>query len=169
MTSRTFAIAPEKPEDDAAIEQLHEEAFGPGRFTRTAYRLRDNAGPFTALNFTGWTDGELAGSVRYSRVRLGESVGLLLGPLVVNPLYKDMGCGLALMRHTLELARRAGFAWVVLVGDAPYYARAGFAPVPRGRITLPGPVDPDRLLYLELVPGALDGLSGQLAGTREVA
>jgi predicted N-acetyltransferase YhbS len=53
---------------------------------------------------------------------------------------------------------------VILVGDMPYYARSGFVPVPPGQIVLPGPVDPARLLALELAPSALAGVKGVVKG-----
>ena len=66
------------------------------------------------------------------------------------------------MERSLDAARAAGHTLVILVGDEPYYARVGFKRVPPGRLTMPGPVDPDRLLYCELVAGAFDGVSGTI-------
>jgi predicted N-acetyltransferase YhbS len=54
----------------------------------------------------------------------------------------------------------------LLVGDEPYYARLGFRRVPRGQITLPGPVDPERLLVVELASGALANYSGPVGADR---
>lgn len=164
MSPQDYRIVQETPGDRASIEALHEEAFGPGRFTRSAYRLREQAEDVPGLNFTGWRNGELAGSIRYSKVYLGPEAGLLLGPLVIRPRFKDTGCGLALMRHSLASASEAGHAWVVLVGDEPYYRRTGFRRVAPGAVTMPGPVDPDRLLFLELKPGAFEAASGRLSG-----
>ena len=112
------------------------------------------------LSHAAWCDGTLIGSVRYAPVRLEDKPGLMLGPLVVHPAWKGRGAGLKLMQVSLEAARGQGDAWVILVGDEPYYARVGFGRVAEGNITLPGPVDPKRLLALELRPGVLAGLSG---------
>lgn len=169
MAENCFRIAPERPEDAASIEKLHDLAFGPGRFARTAWRMREGVPAIAALSFVAWADGRLIGSVRFAAVALGGQKGLMLGPLVVDPAWKGRGAGLRLMQVSLEAARDLGHGWVILVGDEPYYARAGFKRVAAGRIRLPGPVDPNRLLMLELRANALDGLSGMLRPARDEA
>jgi predicted N-acetyltransferase YhbS len=101
------------------------------------------------------------GGIRFTAVTIGaEESALLLGPLVVDPVHKGKGYGKALVAEGLARAGAQGFRLVVLVGDMPYYGRFGFVPVPPGQIRLPGPVDPARLLALELVPGALSNATG---------
>jgi predicted N-acetyltransferase YhbS len=139
--------------------------MGPGRFARTAYRVREAVGedlsPFCRVSLLG---DRLIAAVRFTPVSIGGKDGaLLLGPLAVEPDVANRGYGRALAAHALEDARAAGVALVVLVGDEPYYARLGFRRIPRGRITLAGPVDPDRLLALELREGALAEYCGALA------
>ena len=160
MSDNLFRITPERPEDAAAIETLHEFAFGPGRFARTAYRLREGVPPIAALSYAAWSQDTLIGSVRFAPVEIEGCPGLMLGPLVIDPAWKGRGVGLKLMQVGLEAARGQGHDWVILVGDEPYYARVGFRRVEAGRLELPGPVDPKRLLALELSPGTLDGLAG---------
>jgi predicted N-acetyltransferase YhbS len=160
MSTATSDIVAESPEHLAAIEDLLDTAFGPGRYAKTAYRLREGTRPIPELSFVALRDGEVIGSVRFSAITLGGAPALLLGPLAIHPDHKNRGHGLALMRAGLERAKAAGHRLVVLVGDEPYYARAGFARLPAGRVQLPGPVDPARLLGLELVPGALEGVGG---------
>ena len=158
-----YLIRPQQPADADAVFQLHEEAFGPGRFARSAYRVREaSSGPRIAL--TAW-DGELlVGAIQLTAVTVGGSSGaLLLGPLAVAPAYKGRGAGLRLILDSLAEARLQGAKLVVLVGDLPYYQRAGFSVVPAGRITLPGPADPARILALELQDGALAAFSGMVA------
>jgi len=58
--------------------------------------------------------------------------------------------------------RSGGARLVVLVGDESYYGRMGFARTPLGRVVLPGPVDPARLLVAELEEGAFEGVSGPI-------
>ena len=159
----TYDIRLETPADGPALSKLSAEAFGPGRFARTAYRVREGVQPVAALSLTGWLDGRLVGGIRFTAVRIGEADGgALLGPLVVDPQVKGKGYGKALVGEGLVRARGEGFGLVLLVGDMPYYGRFGFAPVAPGRITLPGPVDPARLLAVELAPGALEGVAGQV-------
>lgn len=162
MTLPCITIEPEQSCHDHAIEALQARAFGPGRFARTAYRLREGTQPVSGLSHIVCLGEQVIGSIRYAPVVLAGRAGLMLGPLVVHPDHASRGHGLALMRRTLDLAKDAGHAWVILVGDEPYYARAGFSRVPIGQVTLPGPVDPLRLLWLELQPGSVSGLSGLL-------
>jgi len=159
----TFEIRLETAADEAALSELSAEAFGPGRFVRSAYRVREGVPPVPGLSLTGWLDGRLVGGIRFTAVRIGEAEGgALLGPLVVDPAVKGKGYGKALVGEGLARAKGEGFGLVLLVGDMPYYARFGFAPVAPGRITLPGPVDPARLLAVELVPDALQSAAGQI-------
>jgi len=160
MTLPDIRIRPETPELDDAIEQLADRAFGPGRQVKTSYRLREGTSPIAGLCLVALLDQRLVGTIRFSPITVGGVACLLLGPLAVEPDLKGKGCGLALMREGLSRAYGKGYSRVILVGDLPYYARAGFSRVPEGRIMLPGPVDPERLLWLELRHGAFEGVSG---------
>lgn len=148
--------------DEPQIEKLDERAFGPGRFARTAYRLREGVAADLSLSFVARVGTLLVGANRMTPILIGSTPALLLGPLTVEPAFRSQGVGEKLMKHSLDAARDAGHGLVLLVGDADYYARVGFAPVPRGRILMPGPVDPDRLLYCELRRGAFDHAQGKM-------
>ena len=169
MTALPLVIRHETPEDAAAIERLHARAFGPGRFARTAYRLREGASALPDLCFTALVGTYLVGSVRIGPVEAGGRPLLALGPLTVDPSFGSRGIGCGLMRAGLDAAKAAGHGLVVLVGDEPYYRRFGFSPVPLGRLALPGPVDPARFLWLELQEAARDGVAGTLAPWRRPA
>lgn len=165
--SEPLTIRPARPEDSAAISALNARAMGPGRFARTAYRVREAApdtfSPFCRVSLLGE---RLVAAVRFTPIRIGGKDGaLLLGPLAVEPSVANQGYGRGLVAAALEDARAAGIALVVLVGDEPYYARLGFRRVPRGQIAMPGPVDPDRLLAIELIPGALAGFRGAVSAS----
>ncbi|MDQ0504742.1 GNAT family N-acetyltransferase [Xanthobacter agilis] len=162
MTELPLTIAIETSHDDAAVDRLHERTFGPGRFARTAFRIREQAAHERTLSFTARVGTMLVGSVRLTQVRIGTTPALLLGPLSVEPPFQSVGIGGRLMDVALEAAKAAGHRLVVLVGDAPYYAKFGFKPVPFGVVTLPGPVDPARLLVAELADGAFAGVSGMV-------
>ena len=165
MSSSNFEIRIETDGDAPALSQLSAEAFGPGRFTRSAYRVREGVPPVAALCLCGLLDRKLVGGIRFTAIRIGEGEGAaLLGPLVVDPVVKGKGYGKALVEEGLAQARAEGFALVLLVGDMSYYGRFGFQPVPPGQIALPGPVDPARLLAVELVPGALAEAAGVVKG-----
>lgn len=160
MDTAAFSIRPERPNDLPAIDALHGRAFGPGRYARAAYRLREGIPHEAALSFVAEAGGRLVGSVRLTRITIGERPALLLGPLAVDPDLTGRGCGKALVRRAVEAATEADHRLILLVGDEPYYGPLGFARVPPGAITLPGPVDPARILVAALVPGSADGLAG---------
>ncbi|WP_374309012.1 GNAT family N-acetyltransferase [Methylocella sp.] len=157
MADLSLILAPQTPGDAVAIERLDERAFGPGRYARSAYRLREGVEPDYALSFVARVGTLLVGANRMTPIRCGDAPALLLGPLTVDPAFRSGGIGEALVVKSLEAARAAGHALVLLVGDPPYYERMGFRPVPPGRLRFIGPVDPARLLYCELVAGALAG------------
>jgi predicted N-acetyltransferase YhbS len=160
MTDLSLTILAEKPEDAVAIERLHERTFGPGRYARTAYRIREKIAHRLDLSFTARIGTLLVGSVRLTQVRIGDTPALLLGPLTIEPPFREKGIGKELMERALAEAQAQGHRLVVLVGDEPYYARVGFRRIPAGQVKLDGPVDPERMLAAELVEGALAGVSG---------
>jgi predicted N-acetyltransferase YhbS len=162
MTDLAVTILAETADDALAIEHLVERTFGPGRYAKSAYRLREDMSHALDLSFTARIGTLLVGSVRLTPVCIGEAKALLLGPLTVEPPFRSRGIGLKLIERSLAAAKAKGKRLVVLVGDEPYYARAGFKRAPRGRIALPGPVDPARVLVAELVEGAFEGVSGSL-------
>ncbi len=165
MTDPHFVVRPERAEDLTALKNLAARAFGPGRFARTAHRVRESAPEVSFLSLTAWVEDELAGSIRFTALTIGGRLGALqLGPLMVDARWTGQGCGKTLMTHGLELARNAGYELVILVGDLPYYERVGFRFVPPGQITMPGPVDFTRLLAAELNPGALNEFNGLVRG-----
>ena len=160
MTDLSLTILTERPEDAAAIERLHERTFGPGRYARTAYRIREQLPHRPDLSYTARIGTLLVGSVRLTAIRIGDTPALLLGPLTIEPPFRDRGIGKVMMKRALKDAKDQGHKLVVLVGDEPYYARVGFKRAPKGAITMTGPVDPARMLAVELVEGALSGVSG---------
>jgi predicted N-acetyltransferase YhbS len=164
MNDISLTILPETKDDAEAIERLHERTFGPGRYAKTAYRLREQVAHRFDLSFTARIGTLLVGSVRLSPVRIGDSKALLLGPLTVEPAFRERGVGQALIAQALKDAAVKGERLVILVGDEPYYGKSGFRRVPRDRVIMPGPVDPERLLVAELVPGAFEGVSGRVRG-----
>jgi len=162
MTDLSITISPETINDAQAIERLHERTFGPGRFVLSAYRLREHVDHLLDLSFTAHIGTLLVGSVRQLPVCVGDTAALLLGPLTVEPPFRGRGVGRALLDRALRDAKAKGHRLVLLVGDHAYYSRVGFRPVPKGLMTMPGPVNYDRLLVAELVDGAFAGVSGPI-------
>ena len=159
-------IRTETKADTVARERLLDRAFGKTRRRKTSERLREGRLPSEGLAFTAVDEtGKLVGTLRLWDVVAGSAgPALLLGPLAVDCKHQNKGIGAALMRHAMAEARLLGHAAIILVGDAPYYARFGFSGGPMADLHLPGPVDRARFLGIELIPGALDGAEGLVAG-----
>lgn len=163
MIISDVTYAPETPDDDFSIEAINAEAFGPGRYTKASYHIREGGRHESALSFVARKPGDgVIASVRMTRVRAGKGEGLLLGPLAVTPQYKNLGIGRRLVAIAVEAAREAGYKAVILVGDEPYYGPLGFKRTPRGLMTMPRPVDYNRLLIYEIEPGATGTFAGLL-------
>ncbi len=164
-----ITIRHETPFDAAQREALLDEAFGNFRFTKTAERLREDRRPAEGLSLVACADDRLIGTVRLWNITAGRGrPALLLGPLAVASDFRQRGIGGDLMRQALAQARQDGHQAVLLVGDAPYYGRFGFAAEKTAALALPGPYARDRLLSCDLVPGALEGARGLVRATGRV-
>ena len=166
MSEQSWQIRPERPEDAARIEALNEASFGPGRYAKSAYRLRDGVEPVAGLSFVAIENGAFRASLRFWPVVIGMEQSLLLGPLAVQSDQRGRGIGIALMKHGIEAARALGHASIILVGDEPYYVRVGFARIAPGRVRFPGPVDPARILGMSLRHNVMLTLKGEVRRAR---
>ena len=146
--SQTPLIRNEEPRDADAVAALVERAFGPGRYAKSAERLREGNAARRDLSFVAEIDGRLAGSVRLWPIRVGGEPALLLGPIAVEADQRGAGLGQALVERACEAAKAAGDAAVLLVGDAPWFERTGFSRAPGA--LMPGPVDQRRVLVRKL-------------------
>jgi predicted N-acetyltransferase YhbS len=162
MSDLSVTILAETASDALPIERLHQRTFGPGRFVLSAYRLREHVDHRLDLSFTARIGTLLVGSVRQLPICIGDTKALLLGPLTVEPPFRKRGVGRALLDRALKDARVKGHRLVLLVGDEAYYSRVGFKVVPKGRASMPGPVDYNRLLVAELVDGAFADVAGAI-------
>ena len=181
-SSAPFVVRPQTPGHARAVDTLLDLAFGPGRFAKASYRLREGVDPIDSLSFVaeytnvagprGDVQEKLAGSIRYWPIQIGPNAqglvtdALLLGPLAVAPDLQNKGAGLALMAASLAAAKEQGHRLVLLVGDLPYYQRAGFSKVPAGQVVMPQPYDPERLLWIALEPGADADVAGTIMRPR---
>ena len=156
-----YDLCPETDADTPEVEALLDLCFAPGRTALSSYRLRDGVPPVRELCLTlRGGEGTLAGAIRYWPVRVAARPVLLLGPVAVHPTAQGEGLGGLLMRESLARARAMGWARVMLVGDAPYYSRFGFTRLEG--VEMPPPTNPDRVLGLELRPGAWVDLRGRV-------
>ena len=144
-----------------AREALLDGAYGVARFSKSSEQLREGRLPAARLSLVAADHHQLVGTVRLWNVAAGPGCeALLLGPLAVHSAYRNRGIGTALMRRAIGRARLAGHGAILLVGDASYYGRFGFSAALTGELWMPGRHDRDRLLALELKPGALAGARG---------
>lgn len=163
-----ITIREETIADVEGRERLLDESFGPGRFAKTSERLRERRLPSRGLAFVATLGRRIVGTVRLWDVNAGPGrPALLLGPLAVDAAFRSHGIGAKLMARAIERAKALGHRAILLVGDAPYYARFGFSNAATGGLVLPGPVDRARFLALELRPGALTGAFGPVVPTGE--
>jgi predicted N-acetyltransferase YhbS len=162
-----FSIEQEKAGDLFAREALLDRAMGLKRKRKSSEKLRRGRLPAEGLAFVARDEfGGVVGTVRLWNVVTGNGVAvLLLGPLAVAPQYAGAGIGSALMRHAIAEAARLEHGAVLLVGDAPYYARFGFSAGKTGKMSMPGPYEKARFLALELKAGALDEAYGTLVAS----
>ena len=159
----------ERAADVPAREALLDEAFGKARSRKTSERLREGRLPAAGLAFVAADGKRMVGTARLWNVACGGQPALLLGPVAVKACCRNRGIGAALVRHAVAEARRLGHRAVILVGDAPYYSRFGFASEKAARLRLPGPFERHRLLAIELVPSALEGAQGMVKAAGQLA
>jgi predicted N-acetyltransferase YhbS len=162
MSTADVTYLPEAPAHDPEIDELNEAAFGPGRFARAAYKIREGGPHERGLSFVAMDGGTVIASVRMTPIAAGVGRAQMLGPLAVQPAYKNLGIGRRLVAMALEAAAKASVPAVLLVGDEPYYGPLGFTKVPRGQISMPRPVDLNRVLAHEIVAGSVRKLSGEV-------
>ena len=160
-TDALYHLTPETPADHWEVEALYDTCFAPGREALSSYRLRDDVPPVQGLSHVARDDeGILAGAIRYWPVRIGSDAALLLGPVAVHPTRQGEGIGRALIEQSLDRAPLMVWTRVLLVGDAPYYNRFGFELLKD--VIMPPPTNPERVLGRALIPGAWDGVAGEV-------
>lgn len=167
-----MTISFEQPAHAAPIERLLDDSFGPDRLSKTAYRLREGVAPVEGLSLVSLdaVSGAIDGTIRFWPILVGGAVpALLLGPIAIAADKRGTGIGAALIRTGVARAAALGWRSVLLVGDAPYYGRFGFTRELTRGMLMPGPVDYDRLLGLELVSGALASVAGIIGPWTEPA
>lgn len=148
---------------ETAVTALIDRVFGPGRFAKVSERLREGNRLLAECSFVAVRDSRPVACVRMWPVRIGGAPAAFLGPLAVDPDERSAGLGQTLVEQACQAAAAAGWKAVLLVGDAAYFSRAGFSGAGAGRVVMPGPVDPRRVLLRALVPGGDEGLAGRVA------
>ncbi|AXI48787.1 GNAT family N-acetyltransferase [Sulfitobacter sp. SK012] len=156
-----YSLRSETTDDHWEVEALYDTCFAPGRTALSSYRLRDGAPPVVGLSHVAVdASGLIGGAIRYWPVQVGSVQALLLGPVAVHPTHQGEGLGGLLIEGSLEQAVHLGWERVMLVGDAPYYARFGFMPLQA--VVMPPPTNPERVLGRALISGAWDAVAGDV-------
>ncbi len=151
------------PDDDQFVEDLHAIAFGPGRFARTAFRVRERFPIDPSLSLIAEVDGVASGAVWMTPVSVGGIDGYMLGPLATHPNFRKLGAGKLLAREVTRIALERGEgSFVMLVGDRDYYCPLGWVPTVPGAVQFPGPVDPTRVLVYSYDPTMAVRLAGPI-------
>jgi predicted N-acetyltransferase YhbS len=153
----------ETPAMETAVTALIDRVFGPGRFAKVSERLREGNRLLADCSFMALRGGKPVGCVRMWPVTIGGAPVAFLGPLAVDPDERSAGLGQILVEGACAAAQAAGWKAVLLVGDAPYFTRAGFSAAHTADVVMPGPVDQRRVLLKALVAGGDEGFSGLVA------
>jgi predicted N-acetyltransferase YhbS len=165
---RVPTVRPATPADDGFIEDLQAIAFGPGRFARTAFRIRERFPIDRSLSLVAEVDGVACGSVWMTPISIGGVNGWMLGPLATHPDFRKLGAGKLLAREVTRRAMARGDGqFVMLVGDRDYYCPLGWEPTTPGNIEFPGPVDPLRVLAFSHDKSLAGSLLGPIAAWRQ--
>lgn len=160
--SLDIKISKETLSDQLEVDVLALATFGPGMYSRAAFRLREGMAHEGELSFVAKINGVLVGSVRLTKICVGETPSLILGPLMISENHRNLGLGRELMQRAIKAANASEHETIILVGDFAYYRKFGFKRVPNGSLTLPGPADPARILVCELSHGAAENLNGRV-------
>ena len=160
-----ITIRDEVAADVPAREALLDRCLGERRTAKSSERLREGRLPAEGLALTAERDGVVVATIRLWHVEAGGKAALLLGPLAVSPELQGEGHGRTMMREAIWRAACRGHGAVLLVGDAAYYERFGFSGGLTRDLAMPGPVERERFLGLELRDGALAGAAGTLLAT----
>src|SRR4051812_49361695 len=132
--------------------------------TRRASSMPFGPAATPRLSLVAEQAGAVVGHLLFSRLPIETSSGtveaLALAPMAVLPGHQRQGIGSQLIRDGLAVCRERGHRIVVVLGHAGYYPRFGFAAAlaERLRSPFPGP----HFMALELVPGALAGVEGEV-------
>lgn len=167
-TPGAVRFAEERSADRRAVDALIDSAFGPGRYAKTAERLREGNSPRLDLSVCAWSGDRLAGAVRQWPIRIGGEPAIFFGPIAVTPEFRRGGLGHALAARACERATAAGEPLVLLVGPQAFFAPLGFRPAGAG-VLMPGPIDPARLLWRALRPGAVEHPEGLVRPAPDLA
>jgi putative acetyltransferase len=155
-------IRPEQESDLAAIREVNRQAFGQDGEAQLVDDLR--AEGYVRLSLVAEVDGQIVGHILFSDLPIhtptGEIPAVSLAPMAVRPDHQRRGIGTALVREGLQHCAEQGHRIVVVLGHTEFYPRFGFSP--KLAEPLASPYAGEAFMALELVPGALAGVVGEV-------
>lgn len=171
MTNDAILVRAETPKDFDAIRKINKKAFKGKNESKLVDALRESEGFIPELSLVAEKAGAVVGHILFSPILIkgpqGETPALALAPMAVLPDFQNQGVGSALIKHGLEECRRLGHKIMVVVGHDEYYPRFGFTRASAKGLTLPFEAPDEVFMALELAPGALAGVSGEVVYPRE--
>jgi len=176
MNINDVTIRLEKKEEYREVENLIRESFWnvyrPGCSEHyVIHVLRDDPAFVIELDFVMEQDGKLIGQNMFMKALIEADDGghvdvLAMGPICITPELKRKGYGKLLLDYSLEKAEEMGFGAVLFEGNIDFYGKSGFTYASRYGIRyhgLPEGADASFFLCKELIPGYLDGVTGEYA------
>lgn len=161
-----ITIRPETTADHTAVHEVNALAFGREVEARLVEALRQSSDFTPELSLVAVEDGQVVGHILFSPMTIEEqgtsTPALALAPLAILPEFQKRGIGSSLVRHGLKECKRLGHEIVIVVGHPAYYPRFGFSSARAKGLDVPFEAPDEAFLVLELVPGALDGVSGMV-------
>lgn len=160
-------IRSEKPADAASIYSVNQQAFG-GREAepRMVDAIRASESFIPGLSLVAEEDGQVVGHILFSRISIeteaGRVLALALAPMAVLPGHQNRGIGSALVRYGLKECKRLGHEIVIVLGHHNYYPCFGFSAELARDLDCPFGDAGDAWMALELIPGALSGVRGNV-------
>ncbi|ASS65839.1 MULTISPECIES: N-acetyltransferase [unclassified Paenibacillus] len=158
-------IRTEMPRDIGAIHEINALAFGREDEALLVAAVRASAAFVPELSLVAEEDGALIGHILFSVASVETPEGkpeptLALAPMAVKPEFQQRGIGSELVREGLERAAELGFRHAIVLGHPEFYPRFGFRPARPSGIEAPFPVPEEAFMAVELLAGALEGISG---------
>ena len=176
MNTGNIIIRLEKKEEHREVENMVRESFWnvyrPGCLEHYVLnQLRDDPAFVRELDFVMEQDGKLIGQNMFMRAEIkaddGRAIPIMaMGPICITPELKRKGYGKTLLDFSLKKAQELGCGAVCFEGNIDFYGKSGFVQASELAIRyhgLPEGEDASFFLCKELIPGYLDGISGEYA------
>ena len=164
----------ERKEDYSAVENMVREAFWnvyrPGCLEHYVLNcLRNDKDFVSELDFVIEKAGGIIGQNIFVKANIkaddGRNIPILtMGPICITPKFKRKGYGKILLDYSIEKATELGFGAVCIEGNIDFYGKSGFTYASKYGIRYHGlPEDADASFFLckELIPGYLNGVTGE--------